>query len=116
MAMLEPELLADPVGRWALLAMIAAAAWKIWLRLKADTRADRSDVHAQKAHGYVVAEYDKVVETLREEVERLAQSVERLSRELNEERTARYDAERTARDLRERVDYLERKLREEDDL
>lgn len=114
--MLEAQMLDDPVGRWALLAMIAAAAWKIWLRLKADTRADRSDVRTQQAHGAVVDEYDKVVDTLREEVQRLAQSVERLSRELEEERTARYDAERTARDLRDRVDYLERKLRDGDDL
>ncbi|MCC6489135.1 MAG: hypothetical protein IT364_16670 [Candidatus Hydrogenedentes bacterium] len=114
--MLDVQMLEDPVGRWALLAMIAAATWKIWLRLKADTRADKSEVHTQRAHGVVVAEYDKVVETLREEVARLAQSVERLSRELEEERVARYDAERIARELRDRVDYPERKLRDGDDL
>lgn len=114
--MVELQMLDDPVGRYALLAMIAAAAWKIWLRLKQDTRVDRSDARTQQAHGAVVDEYDKVVDTLREEVQRLAQSVERLSRELEEERTARYDAERTARDLRDRVDYLERKLRDGDDL
>ena len=108
--MFDAQMLEDPVGRYALLAMIAAAAWKIWLRLKADTRSDKSDARDHRARTDIVGEYDKVVETLREEVERLARSVERLSRELQDERTARFAAERLAARLQERLDYLERRL------
>lgn len=101
--MLDAQLLDDPVGRYALLAMIAAAAWKIWLRLKQDTRTDRSDARDHQARSDVVG-------TLREEVARLAQSVERLSIELDSEREARYAAERRSHLLQERVDFLEKAL------
>ena len=114
--MLEAQMLDDPIGRYALLVMIAAAAvWKIWLRLKQDTRADKSEARDYRARGDIVGEYDKVVETLREEVERNARNVERLSRELHDERTARFAAERLVSELQERIEYLERRLREEDD-
>ena len=99
--MFDAQLLDDPVGRYALLAMIAAAAWKIWLRLKQDTRVDRSDAREHRARS-------DVVETLREEVARLSQSVDRLSGELDSEREARYAAERRSHLLQERVDFLEK--------
>lgn len=108
---MDLQTLEDPVGKYALLAMIAAAAWKIWLRLKQDTRNDRSEVREHKAHGSIVTEYDKVVETLREEVSRLAQTLDKLSEELGEERKERYAAEQRSRALQERVETLERKLR-----
>lgn len=104
----------DPVGRYALLAMIAAAAWKIWLRLKHDARADKSEAREHQARGDIVSEYDKVVDTLREEVERLAHTVARLSTELEQERRARQQAELRANQLQERLDYVERQLRKDD--
>lgn len=113
--MVELQMLDDPVGRYALLAMIAAAAWKIWLRLKQDTRVDRSDAREHRSRGHIVEEYDKVVDTLREEVARLAANLDRLSHELNDEREARYTAERRAAILQERVDFLERRVQGGDD-
>lgn len=87
----------DPAGKAALLTVIAAAVWKVYLRLKSDHRTDKAESRVHQAEG-------DVIETLREEVERLAKSVERLSAELEKERDARWAAEA-------RIAELEHQLR-----
>jgi len=87
----------DPAGKAALLTVIAAAVWKIYLRLKSDHRNDKAESRVHQAEG-------DVIETLREEVERLAKSVEKLSTDLEKERELRWAAEA-------RISELEHQLR-----
>ena len=86
-------------------AFIAFVVWKMWLRLRHDTREDSAEARDHRAEGDVVT-------LLREEVRRLSDSVRVISEALNEERFARYEAERLSRELKNRVEILERRLRE----
>lgn len=96
----------DNEAGWATgLLMAAFALWKIWLRLRQDTRTDASSSGEHKAK-------DDVVKLLRDEVRRLADSVRELGEQLDEERQLRYATERRAADLQARVEVLERRLRD----
>lgn len=87
------------------LAFLGFVLWKTWLRLRHDARGDQSEAREHEAEG-------DVIEVLRAEVRRCADSVRAISEELATEREARYEAERISRELRARVDILERRLRE----
>lgn len=87
------------------IAFIGFIIWKAWLRLRRDSRDDSAESRDHRAEG-------DVVELLREEVMRLANSVRNISEALDDERRARYAAEKLARDLKDRVEVLERRLRE----
>lgn len=102
----------DPAGKAALLTVIAAALWKLWLRLRHDTRADKGEAREHEAKDNVFGGFEQVIEQLRDEVERLGTTVKSMSVELAEEREARIAAEATAQDLRHRVGVLERRLRD----
>lgn len=87
------------------LAFLGFVLWKAWLRLRHDARGDNAEARDHAAEGDVIA-------VLRSEVKRLADQMRVLSEALDEERNARYDAEKEARELRERVEILERRLRD----
>ena len=99
-----PPLEDNEAGWLAAIGLLASVLWKVWLRLRHDTREDSSGAREHAAQGDVIT-------LLREEVERLAASVTKLSEELNEERRLRYETERRAAALQDRVDALERRLR-----
>ena len=99
--------LQDHAGVAAALGLIAAAAWKIYLRLKSDSRNDKTDARKSESEVDQYDHYDSLIENLRGEVDRLAGSVGRLSRELDEERRARFAAEDLANSLKLKVEYLE---------
>ena len=102
----------DPAGKAALLTVIAAGVWKLWLRLRHDSRNDKSEERDHAIGGDIADSYGSLVAQLREEVARLANSVKTISEALDAEREARYAAERLARELKDRVDILERRLRD----
>lgn len=85
---------------------------KVWLRFKADSRNDKSAERDHDAEGKVLGGYDQLIKQLRSEVERLAISVSHMSEALDEERNARYAAESIAIELRQRIESLERRLRD----
>lgn len=95
----------DPAGKLALLTVTVAAIWKLWLRLRHDSREDRAEAREHAAEGDVIT-------VLREEVARLSETVQALAQDIEEERRLRYAAEREAAELRGRVDQLERRLRD----
>jgi outer membrane murein-binding lipoprotein Lpp len=84
--------------------LLGAAAWKIYLRIKRDTREDYAE--AGQLHGY-----DAIIKQLREEVNRLAAQVTRMSEDLDAERHARYRAQESESRLQRRVDQLEAQVR-----
>lgn len=73
-------------GVIAALLLCAAALWKIYLRIRKDTREE----HAEREH-YVG--YSEIVEQLRTEVRRLSAAVNELGLELESERRKRHLAE-----------------------
>lgn len=97
----------DQAGIAAGLGLFAAAVWKIYLRLKKDTREDSSDKRKTQAESNQFDHYDNLIKNLREEVDRLAKSVGLLSVELEKERRARYEAEQISSDLKRKVIFLE---------
>lgn len=94
----------DPAGKLALLTVTVAAIWKLWLRLRHDSREDRAEAREHAAEGDVIT-------VLREEIARLSSAVDTLSSSLDEERRLRFELEQRALALRVRVDQLEAKLR-----
>ncbi len=102
----------ENAGWLAGLVFLGSVLWKVWLRFKADSRDDKAAARGHEAEGKVLGGYDQLIKQLRTEVERLAESVSEMSAALDEERNARYAAERVAIELRERVDQLERRLRQ----
>jgi polyhydroxyalkanoate synthesis regulator phasin len=95
----------DPAGKLALVTVAAAAAYRLWLRLRHDNRTDRAEAREHAAEG-------DVIDVLREEVERILGRVRALEDELKDERVARYAAERRGAELQMRVETLERRLRD----
>lgn len=97
--------LEDNEAGWATaVALLASVLWKVWLRLKRDTREDKAETREHAAEGDVIT-------VLREEVARISERVRSLEHDLEHERTKRYAAEREARTLQSRVDALEQRLR-----
>jgi len=76
----------DAGGAIAALLLCAAALWKIYLRIRKDTRED----HAERTQG---DNYAAIIEQLRMEVSRLARAVNELGSELETERRKRHAAE-----------------------
>ena len=101
----------DPAGKVALLTVIAAAVWKIWLRLKHDSRTDKAESRDHASEDKVAGAYDAILKQLRDEVARLAGTVTLLSAELDVERSARREAQFLASQLQLRVESLETKLK-----
>lgn len=83
----------------------ASILWKVWLRLKADQRNDKAATREHDAEGNVIGGYDQLIKQLRAEVERLA-------KDIDEEREARYTAEKRSYELQRRVEILENRLHE----
>lgn len=100
----------EQAGIAAALGVLAAGAWKIYLRLKQDKRDDLSKGRQAAAESSQFDYYDDIIKNLREEVERLAKSVGNLSTELEKERLARFAAESLAYDLKRKVESLEREV------
>lgn len=95
----------DNEATWVTAISFAAfAIWKLWLRIRHEGRNDRAEAREHAAEGDVIV-------VLREEVSRLADSVRRLEEEREDERKARYAAERNAQQLQRRVEVLELRLR-----
>lgn len=99
-----PPIEDNEAGWLAAIGLLASVLWKIWLRLRHDTRADTSEARGHAAEGDVIS-------VLREEVSRISERVRSLEEDLEHERTKRYAAEREARTLQARVDALEQRLR-----
>ena len=102
----------EPAGLLTGLAFLGFVLWKVWLRFKEDKRTDKASERAHAAEDKIVHGYQELYEQMREEFGRLAGKVDDLSNAVDEERRLRYEAERVARELRARVEQLERKLRE----
>lgn len=101
----------DPAGTAALITLVFAGLWKLWLRARADHRSDQVGVVDRDAHRHIADGYDQLVEQLRNEVGRLAATVAELSVALNDERHAREQTEAQAQQLQWRVKALEDRLR-----
>lgn len=101
----------DPAGKAALLTVIAAAVWKIWLRLKHDSRNDKAESRDHASEEHIAGSYDAIIKQLRDEVGRLAGTVKSLSIEVDAERSARREAQLHAIELQARVISLENKLK-----
>lgn len=101
----------DPAGLAALITLVIAAIWKLWLRARSDHRNDQLGMVDRDSHKHIAAGYDQLVEQLRNEVSRLAATVSELSIALDEERTARYHTEAQSNQLQQRVMALEDRLR-----
>jgi len=102
----------DPAGKAALLTVIAAGVWKLWLRLKHDSRADKAESREHAAEDNIAGTYDAILKQLRDEVARLAGTVNLLSQELDVERKARREAQYLAGQLQLRIEILETKLKD----
>lgn len=98
--------LQDFAGIAAAAGLLAAGVWKIYLRLKSDTRNDSVNSRKAKSEADQYDHYDELIKTLREEVKRLADSVGSLSDELDTERLARHGAEEIASRLKLEVEWL----------
>lgn len=101
----------DPAGKAALLTVIAAAVWKIWLRLKHDSRNDKAESRDHASEDHITGSYDAIIKQLRDEVNRLAATVSSLSLELDAERKARREAQISSVELQSRVISLENRLK-----
>jgi peptidoglycan hydrolase CwlO-like protein len=93
----------DPAGQATGIAVAIALAWKMWLRLRGDTRHDASE---ESQH----AGYDGIITALRIEVTRLSARVDAMSLALDDAVSARREAESENRQLRARVLHLESEL------
>lgn len=102
----------ENAGWLAGIVFLGSVLWKVWLRIKADTRGDKAAARDHDAEGHVIGGYDQLIAQMRKEIDRLAGSMEEMLRDLAEEREARYRAERLAIELKGRVEILERRLRE----
>lgn len=102
----------DYAGIAAALGLLAAGVWKIWLRLKSDTREDSGDARRHKAEVSQFDHYDGLVKTLRDEVERLSELVKEVHKELEEERDLRRKAEDREAELGRKVQSLELQVAE----
>ena len=101
----------ESAGVAAGVGLFAAAAWKIFLRLRSDGRNDREGTRSDRASERQHEGYDAIIEQLRTEVKRLGVAVDQMSGRLRREQEARYAAERTAAELRHRVLELEAEVR-----
>lgn len=102
----------ENAGWLAGIVFLGSVLWKVWLRLKSDTRGDKAAAREHDAEGNVIGGYDQLIAQMRKEIDRLAGQMEEMSKALSEERRERYKAERLAHDLQERVEVLESRLRE----
>jgi hypothetical protein len=93
----------DMAGILAGAGLVAAFAWKVWLRLRQDNRDDTAGSRQNESYGAIIAQ-------LRLEVDRLGAAVNEISSELMHERTARRRAESLAVTLQGRVETLEQEL------
>lgn len=84
--------------------MLAAAAWKVYFRLRKDQREDHAEAGSSKS-------YDAIIEQLREQVDRLAEQMTRVTADLDAERAARYTAQASEARLKIRVEVLESQVR-----
>lgn len=114
----------DPAGKAALLTIIAATVWKIYLRLKSDKRTDDSADREARADAARHVGYGEIIAQLRKEVARLASAVDEVEQKLREEQRARFAVEQAlmketrariaaedrAGQLQGRVEQLEREI------
>lgn len=112
MILLELIPVDDPAGKLALATVAAAGVWKLILRMRHEHREDRVESRTFDVTGGIAKSYVELIEQLRTEVDRLSADQRELKAALDEERIARYNAERIARDLRGRVETLEARLRD----
>lgn len=100
-------------------AVLGAVGWKGILRLRRDKRADNAEVREDDASGAAEAVYIRTIARLERDIERLQSAgdamgkrLDALGERLNQEIQLRFDAQETARVLRERVIALEQEIRE----
>lgn len=95
----------DNEASWITGAVFAAfAVWKLWLRVRHESRGDKAEAREHAAEG-------EVLTVMRNEIERLATMVKDMGAEIETERSARHEAERRAAALQWRVELLEQRLR-----
>ncbi len=99
-----PSLENNEPGWIAAILFLASVLWKVWLRIKRDSREDRAETREHAAEGDVIT-------VLRDEIARISERVRALEGDLEHERAKRYIAERQSASLQTRVDALEHRLR-----
>lgn len=117
----------DPAGKVSLLTvltLLAAAALKVFWRLKGDSRADAAGDRESRADALRHEGYGAIIGQLRTEVSRLASAVDEIEQKLRDEQRARFAVEQTlatetrarvvaedkAGRLQDRVEQLEREI------
>lgn len=102
----------ESAGWAAAVIFIGSVLWKVWLHFKADKRNDSAADRDHDSESHLIGGYDRLIRQLRAEVDRLAENQTVILSVLDEERAARYKAERIARELQDRVESLEGRLKD----
>lgn len=84
--------------------VLAAAVWKVYLRLKSDRRVDGAAEDSYDGYGRILSQ-------MRQEIDRLSRAVNDMGLELERERKARHEAQAENGRLTWRVSVLEAEVR-----